>query len=451
MQLKGKKVVVVGLARSGVAVAQFLVQRGAKVTVTDLKSKADLQSYVKLLEPYKKIKFELGRHPIKVLLASDYFIVSPGVPVNSPLLEHARKKQIKIMSEIELAFQFIKEPIIAVTGTNGKTTTTMMVGQMLQNAKKKVFVGGNIGNALINRCLTKESFDYVVAEVSSFQLETISQFNSKIAAILNLTTDHLDRHGTMEEYRKMKGRLFMNQKSSDYLILNAEDSQVASYANETKSTVLYFSKGSLITNQEGIYFSNNRFVIKSQKWGKEEFLTEKIKLKGDHNKENFMVAVLVAKILKCSHEAIQYTLDNFQCVAHRLEFVKTRGYVEFYNDSKATNVDSVACSLRSFTRPLILIMGGRDKGGNFEILQPLVQEKVKLLILLGEAKERINRAIGDYTETYVLGTLEEAVFMAYQKSRAGDVILFSPGCASFDMFLNYEDRGNKFKDLLRDL
>ncbi|HBQ20743.1 MAG TPA: UDP-N-acetylmuramoyl-L-alanine--D-glutamate ligase [Deltaproteobacteria bacterium] len=450
IQLKGKKIVVVGLARSGVSVAQFLASRGAKVTVTDIKTKTELQPYLKLLGSYKKIKYELGRHPIKTLLSNDIFIVSPGVWITNPLIEQAKKKNKKIMSEIEFAYHFIKEPIVAITGTNGKTTTTMMVGQFLQNAKKKAFVGGNIGNALTNILLTKEEYQYVVSEVSSFQLETIETFHPKIALVLNLTPDHLDRHGSMENYRKIKGRIFENQKGTDYLILNAQDDLIRTYAEETKAKVLYFTKGNLAHGQEGIYYKDNRFYLKTKDWH-EQYLTDQIKLKGDHNKENFMAALLAAKILKCSPESIQQTLNSFQGVAHRLEYVKTRGYVDFYNDSKATNVYSVIRSLESFDKPLILIMGGRDKDANFELLRPLVQKKVKNLILLGEAKEKINRAVGDYTETFIVGTLEEAIFMAYQKSRAGDVILFSPGCASFDMFKNYEHRGDTFKELLRDL
>ena len=451
MILKNKKVVIIGLARSGVAVAQFATQRGAKVTVTDLKTKAELQSYLKLLAPYKKIKYELGRHPLKTLLAADLFVVSPGVPLTNPLIEQAVKKNKKIMSELEFAFQFITVPIIAVTGTNGKTTTTMMIGEMLKNAKKKVFVGGNIGNALTNMLLSKEKVQVAVAEVSSFQLEHIESFQPKVALILNVTPDHLDRHGSMENYRKVKGRIFQNQRATYVLILNADDELVKTYALESKSRVYFFGKGGLSEGQEGVYYKEGRFYLKTKDLGREQYVTDQVKVKGDHNKENFMASLLAAKILKCSPEAIQTTLNTFQSVPHRLEYVKTRGYVEFYNDSKATNPYSVMRSLESFTKPLILIMGGRDKGCEFEILRPLIQQKVKNLILLGEAKEKINRAIGDYTETFLVGTLEEALFMAYQKSSAGDVILFSPGCSSFDMFKNYEDRGDRFKELLRDL
>ena len=451
MILKNKKGVVIGLARSGVAVAQFASLRGAKVTVTDLKPKSELQSSLKLLAPYKKIKYELGRHPLKTLLVADFFVVSPGVPLTNPLIEQALKKNKKVMSEIEFAFQFISVPLVAVTGTNGKTTTTMMIGEMLKNTKKSVFVGGNIGNALTNMLLSKEKYQIAVAEVSSFQLEHVEHFQPKIALILNLTPDHLDRHGSMENYRKIKGRIFQNQRATDVLILNADDDLVKTYAAETRSKVYFFGKGGLSEGQEGVYYKDGRFYLKTKDLGREQYVTDQVKVKGYHNKENFMASLLAAKLLKCSSEAIQTTLNTFQGVPHRLEYVKTRGYVEFYNDSKATNPCSVMCSLESFDRPLILIMGGRDKGCEFEILRPLIQQKVKTLILLGEAKEKINRAIGDYTETFLVGTLEEALFMAYQKSRAGDVILFSPGCSSFDMFKNYEDRGDRFKELLRDL
>jgi UDP-N-acetylmuramoylalanine--D-glutamate ligase len=342
-------------------------------------------------------------------------------------------------------------PIIAITGTNGKTTTTLMIGQMFKNAGKNAFVGGNVGNALTNLLLSREKYQCVVCEVSSFQLETIKKFKPNVAIILNLTADHLDRHGSMESYKAFKGRIFENQTSADYLILNADDPLLASYGEQAKSRVLYFKKCPPSRSPQGICYEEPYFYLASKQVGKGQFRTDKIQILGTHNRENFMAAILAAKIFKCSNEAIQRTLDTFEGVPHRLEYVKTRGYVDFYNDSKATNVDSVIRSLESFQKPLILIMGGRDKGGNFEVLRPLIQKKVKILILMGEAKEKINRAIGDYTETFVIGTLEEAVFMAYQKSRRGDVILFSPGCASFDEFKNYEERGNRFKGLLRDL
>ena len=451
MHLKGKKIVVVGLARTGVAVAKFASERGAIVTVTDMKTKSELHEAVKQLVPYRKIKYELGRHQIKTFLASDLIVVSPGVPLNIEPLVEAKNKNKEIISELEFACRFIRIPMIAITGTNGKTTTTLMTGQMFKNAGKNAFVGGNVGNALTNLLLSRESYQYVVCEVSSFQLETIKKFKPNVAIILNLTADHLDRHGTMESYKAFKGRIFENQTSADYLILNADDPLLAGYASLAKSRVLYFKKCAPSQSPEGICYEEPYFYLGSKYTGKRQFRTDKIQILGAHNKENFMAAILAAKIFKCSDEAIQRTLDTFEGVPHRLEYVKTCGYVDFYNDSKATNVDSVIRSLESFQKPLILILGGRDKGGNFEVLRPLIQKKVKILILMGEAKEKINRAIGDYTETFVVGTLEEAVFMSYQKSRRGDVILFSPGCASFDEFKNYEDRGNRFKGLLRDL
>lgn len=451
LQLKNKKICVVGLARTGVAVARFLSEKGAKVTVTDMKTKTQLAEFLKPLSAYKKIKYELGRHPFQLFLSSDLIVVSPGVPIHIPPLSKAREQKVSALSELEFASRFIKQPMVAITGTNGKTTTTMIVGQLLKNAKKSVFVGGNIGNALTHVLLSKEKYQYVVSEVSSFQLELIEKFHPKVAVILNLTPDHLDRHQTMEHYKAIKGRIFENQTYTDTLILNANDPLLQSYSQQAKSQILYFKIGKLDPHQEGIYYENNRFYVKTKKFGKEEFRTDQLKVKGNHNKENFMASILVAKTLKCPSQVIQHTLNTFEGVAHRLEYVKTRGYVQFFNDSKATNIDSVKCALESFEKPLILIMGGRDKGAPFEELRPMIQRKVKILILMGEAKERINRALGDYTETFVVGTLEEAVFMAYQKSRAGDIVLFSPGCASFDEFKNYEERGARFKDLLRDL
>lgn len=451
MQLKEKKILVVGLARTGVAVSKFAMERGALVTVTDMKTKTELEASLKQLAGYKKIKYELGNHSIKTFLSHDLIIVSPGVPLTIEPLVEAKNKNKEILSELEFAFRFIRIPIAAITGTNGKTTTTMILGQMFKNAGKEAFVGGNVGNALSNLLLSREKYQYVVCEVSSFQLETIKKFKPRVSVILNLTPDHLDRHGSMEAYKAFKGRIFENQTSEDTLILNGDDPLLQSFALLAKSKVLYFKKKAPSEAFQGIYYEEPYFHLKSKLLGGAKFRADKIRILGMHNKENFMAAILAAKIFKCPNAAIQQTLDTFEGVAHRLEYVKTRGYVDFYNDSKATNVDSVICSLESFQKPLILIMGGRDKGGNFEVLRPLIQKKVKTLILMGEAKEKINRAIGDYTETFVVGTLEEAVFMAYQKSRRGDVILFSPGCASFDEFKNYEERGNRFKELLRDL
>jgi len=451
LRLKGKKVLVVGLARTGVSVAQLLSQRGAVVFVTDLRNKTELYGPLKVLSKYKRIKYDLGRHTQKGFLSVDLIVVSPGVPSNSPHLEKARKKGVEIMSELEFAFNLISQPIIAVTGTNGKTTTTMMIGNMFKHAKKNVFVGGNIGNPLTNVLLSREKYQYIIAEVSSFQLEIIKNFQAKVAVVLNISSDHLDRHETMDQYRTIKSRIFQNQKKTDLLILNANDPLVTTFGDEAKSKVFYFKVGKLNPDQEGIYYEEGKFHLRSGKLGKVTFNARNMKIRGDHNRENFMAALLVAKILKCKDAALQTAIDSFGGVPHRLEYVQTRAYVDFYNDSKATNVDAVKRAVMSFQKPLIVIMGGRDKGSPFEELRSIIQKKVKILIILGEAKERINRAIGDYTETFVVGTLEEAVYMAYQKSRAGDVILFTPGCTSFDEFKDYADRGDHFKLLLKEL
>jgi len=451
MQLKNKRVLIVGFARTGVSLAKYVAGRGAKVTITDLKSRKQLEKNLKALGSLKKITYELGRHPVKTFLNSDMVIMSPGVPLNLPPLEKALNKKIPVMSELEFTCRIVKQPIIAITGTNGKTTTTMMIGHMLKRAKKSAFVGGNIGNALVNVLLSKEKYKYVVAEVSSFQLELIQKFNAKIAAILNISPDHMDRHSDWETYQKIKSRIFETQKATDYLILNDDDGWLRGHAQKAKSRIHYFKIGKFESRREGIYLKDNKFYLTTKQLGREQFKAENMKVRGNHNKQNMMVAVLIAKILKCNSTAIQQAIDTFEGVPHRLEFVKTRGYVDFYNDSKATNIDAVRRALESFSKPLILIMGGRDKGAPFEDLRSIIQMKVKILILMGESKSTINRALGDYTETFIVGTLDEATFMAYQKSRAGDVVLFSPGCSSFDEFKNYEERGERFKDLLRDL
>ncbi len=453
---KGKKILVVGLGRSGLAVCKYLVKQGARVTVTDLKQKHELKDAVKALGDLK-IEMDLGRHNPQLFIEAELIIVSPGVPLNIKPLEDARLKSIPITSEIEMAARLLKEPLIGVTGTNGKTTTTHLIREMFMADKKPIFAGGNIGTPLLEYFNGDEKVDYVVAELSSFQLETIEKLVPAVAVFTNITPDHLDRYADMTSYITAKKKLLTAAERNSYVVINYDDTVVSQFARDTQAKVLYFTKqnplsigGEFAERFQGAYFIPGSGQVIAKFSGKEEsYELKRLKIFGDHNKENLMAAICAARALGVRPTAIQTVIDTFPGVEHRLEFVRKRDGVYFFNDSKATNVNSVIKSLMAFKNsPIILIAGGKDKDGDFAPLAGLVKEKCKLLILVGEAKEKINRAIGDYVETYLVGTFEEAVLLAYQKSRNGDIILLSPGCASFDMFRNYEERGEYFKKLV---
>ncbi|MBI2026820.1 MAG: UDP-N-acetylmuramoyl-L-alanine--D-glutamate ligase [Deltaproteobacteria bacterium] len=448
MNLKGKEVLVVGCGMTGVSVAKFLAGEKAKVTLTDSKSKLELRHLLDPLEKYK-IRYDLGSYVQKRFLDSDLIVVSPGVPLDLEPLKAAIDKGIEVISEIELAFRFIRKPIIAVTGTNGKTTTSHLIASMIQNDGSSVYLCGNVGKPLIDYCIEKSKAQYIVCEVSSFQLETCQTFRPKVAVLLNVTEDHLDRHDSLAEYRAIKGLIFENQTEADYAVLNADDALTAQLAPDISSQVFYFSKYPL--SGQGTYYQERKLHFTSRDFGKKQIKPDEMQLKGIHNLENVMAATTAAFILKISKQAVQKTINEFKGLEHRFEFVSRKNRVNFYNDSKGTNVDCIRRILQCFTKPVILIAGGRDKGGNFSDLKDTIKQKVKILILMGEAKEKINRVLGDTTETYVVGTLDEAVLYAYQKSRFGDNIVFCPGCSSFDMFENYAARGDAFKKIVFNL
>lgn len=452
---KGMKALVVGLGRSGVSATKLLVKKGIKTTVTDEKNKTDLKDELDALEGVNFIP-ELGKHVLKTFCEQDFIVVSPGVRLDIKPLQQADKAKIPIMSEIELAAQFISEPIIAVTGTNGKTTTSHLISEMIQAGGKTVFLGGNVGTPLSEYALRRDKADWVVAEVSSFQLDTSFEFKPHVAVFLNVAPDHLDRYATYDDYANSKYKLKNNMTEEDYVIVNMRDQKLMTAMAGVKSKQLYFSSDSL--NQmpphyaekfQGLYLDPvNTMHLKAARWKDHSFPLEGTHLRGLHNRENIMAATLAAKLAGVSNESIQKTVANFNPLPHRMEFVAKKNQVAFYNDSKGTNVASLQRSLESFREPVILIAGGRDKGEDYGVLSRTIRSRVKNLILVGEAKEKINRAVGDYSETFLVGTFEEAVYLAYQKSRSGDVVLLSPGCASQDMFKNYEERGNYFKKIV---
>jgi UDP-N-acetylmuramoylalanine--D-glutamate ligase len=447
MPLAGKRALVVGLRRTGVAVARFLHAQGADVIVTDKASATELREQLDLLTD-PAIRTELGEHRPEIFQQADLIVVSPGVPHTLEPLAAARDRGVPVIGEIELAARFIREPILAVTGTNGKTTTTELVGQMLQQSGLRVFVGGNIGNPLIGCVAQGEAVDVVVAEISSFQLDTTETFRAQVAVLLNITADHLDRYPDFEAYTASKFRIFENQQPADVAVINLADPVIRRLAHRIKSRKLVF--GSPTATDEGAVLETDRITIRMvhRRTGHDEVgevdLTE-FRLRGRHNRENACAACLAALAAGATWEGIQAAVNSFQPTAHRIEFVARIDGVSYYNDSKATNVDAVARALESFPHPVVLIMGGRDKGGDFRALTEHVRRHAKHLILTGEAAEQIYTVLGHQLPSRLAPSMPEAVRTAHELAVAGDDVLLSPGCASFDRYTNYAERGEDFR------
>jgi UDP-N-acetylmuramoylalanine--D-glutamate ligase len=445
MDLKGKKIVVVGLARTGVAVARFLAERGALVTVTDMKDEAALAPYLEKLEGLH-INRELGRHEEYSFLTADLIVVSPGVPMEIAPILLARARKRRVISEIELASCFIDAPMVAITGTNGKTTTTTLTGEIFRACGFNTFVGGNIGNPLIDLVSSGSKVERVVAELSSFQLEGIISFHPRVAVLLNITEDHLDRYSSFREYVDAKARVFENLTRSDFAVLNMDDPLVAAYAGKVRGRAVPMSRREELP--QGIFYRDGNITFRWE--GREErFPTAGYRLKGVHNLDNIMAALAATLLLGCDAPRAQKAVEEFPGLPHRMELVATINGIPWYNDSKGTNVGSVVKSLESFDSGVTLIAGGRDKGGDYAPLAELLKERVAHMILIGESKEKIRSALGHLTDTRLADSLEEAVELAHTLTTSGGVVLFSPACSSFDMFRNYEERGERFASLAR--
>jgi len=442
VDLAGKKILVVGLARTGIATAQFLHAKGSLVTTTEVKPREEMKEAAQELKGMD-ISTEWNGHQTETFLKQDIIVVSPGVDLNIKPIQKAIQHGVRVISEIELAYHFIHVPIIAVTGTNGKTTTTLLIGEMLKEDGKKVGVGGNVGEPLILFADGKERWEVLVVEISSFQLEAIKDFRAGISILLNITEDHLDRYPSYDDYIGAKMRIFANQNSRDLAILNRDDPVVMRQRERVKAKKVLFSLREKLN--EGASFNGQTITLEFEGIG-EEYSLARSPLKGIHNVENMMAALTAARIFGCSKKAIQDTLNRFEGLEHRLEFVREIEGIRFYNDSKGTNVGSVVKSLQSFTEPVILIAGGKDKNGDLSPLRELIRKRVRHLILIGEAKERMNRELGRLTDTNMVKSLEEAVLLARKKAAGGQVILFSPACSSFDMFKDYKERGKVFKE-----
>lgn len=439
MELKNRNILVVGLAKTGVACARFLASRGARVTVSDMRSEAQLTAQLAELAGFA-IRQELERHEQATFLGSDLIVVSPGVPMDLPPLIQAQQAGVEIISEIELAARFIDAPLAAITGTNGKTTTTTLLGTIFKHNGYHTFVGGNIGNPLIELAESHQIVDQVVAEISSFQLEWITTFRPTVAALLNLSEDHLDRYPSYQAYIDAKLRIFENQTADDFAVLNRDDQLVWEQAGKLAAQVFPFSR--TMELEEGIFHRDG--VITYRHNGHEEcFPTAAIRLQGVHNLENIMAAMACALLLGCRPDQTFETVLCFEALHHRMEFVREVAGVRYYEDSKATNVGSVQKALESFEE-ITLIAGGKDKGGSYAPLVPMIAQRVRHLILIGEAAERMQIELGSLTDTHQAASLEEAVRLASEITAPGGTVLMSPACSSFDMFRDYEERAQRF-------
>ncbi len=447
LELKGKKVLVVGLGKSGLAAALFLRRRGAQVTVSDVRSAEALgRDIPALLE--EGIMVEAGGHGLLTFRRQDLIVVSPGVPLDTPELVQTRNLGLPIIGELELAARFLKGRILAITGSNGKTTTTTLTGEILEEGGLNTLVGGNIGVPVVS--LIDESADdaWSVLEVSSFQLESTEEFRPAIAVILNITPDHLDRHGNFENYARAKERIFARQQSTDFLVLNADNARTAEAATRAPSQVYWFSLER--TLRRGAWIEGGHVVFRSAPDAQVEQVMplSKIPLKGEHNVENVLAAVCAARLAGVPSDAIARAIEKFHAVEHRLEFVATVHGVDFYNDSKATNVDATEKAVAAFPSGIHLILGGKDKGSDYTTLAPLLRERVRAVYTIGVAAEKIESQLRGVVSIHSCGTLDVAVNAAAAAAHPGEIVLLAPACSSFDQFENYEHRGRVFKDLV---
>ena len=461
MELVGARVTVMGLARSGVAACRLLQAAGARVTVADRKEPAELASVLGGID-CDHVGITVGAKYESSLDEADLVVISPGIPYRLAPLEAVRRRGVKVISELELASQFFRSPLLAITGTNGKSTTVTLIGKCLVESGKRTFVGGNLGTALSDAAMEDlragqagmpSPFDYLVVEVSSFQLETIDRFHPWIAALLNVTVDHQDRYESLDEYIAAKQRIFENQTASDFALFNLDDDRVAALRHHVRATRLGFTSGATIgaDMHGGTYLEGDKIVTTVTGVRQEICHRNEIRIIGNHNVGNVMAAVTYAVLCGCPLDAIRRVLATFPGLEHALEIVRERRGVRFVNDSKGTNVDATLKALESIDQPIWLIAGGRDKGGDFSRLAQAVDRRVKHVMLIGEASPLLRQAWEGVATMTEVATLREAVDLAAQGALSGEVVLLSPACASFDMFADYQDRGRQFKALVHAL
>lgn len=442
--LKDKKVLVVGVAKSGIAAAEFLVKKGAEVILNDIKNEKDLANVLDKID--FKVDIKLGVCADEFVKDSDLIVVSPGVPTDLNFVTIARQNNIKVISEVELAYLFSKAPIIGITGTNGKTTTTSLVGELFKKSGRGTVVVGNIGLPMTSQVDKVTAEDVIVAELSSFQLETIEKFKPKVSAVLNFTPDHLNRHKTFENYVEAKCRIFENQDENDYVVLNYDDEGVRKIKDKVKAQILWFSKTEGI--ERGAYCKEGKIFIRNNR--QEIFIAnrEDIFIPGDHNLENALAGVCMAWVMGVKPEDIAYVLKNFKGVEHRIEFVDEIDGIRYINDSKGTNVDAAIKAIQAMKAPTVLIAGGYDKGVEFDELIKSFTPEIKHLILMGVTANKIEDTARKYNFVNItkVKDMHEAVVEATKLLSGFGNVLLSPACASWDMFKSFEHRGDVFKE-----
>lgn len=451
MNVSGKKILVIGAARSGIACARFLTARGAVVALNDAQP-LEKWSAAALALKSEGVGCLGGEVPGWLLDQLDLVVISPGVPSKAVPLRYAERAGVEVIGEVELASRFLKGRIVAITGSNGKTTTTSLIAVLLKDAGLPTLVGGNIGTPLISLVENSRADGWTVVEMSSFQLETIKQFHPTVAAVLNVTPNHMDRYESFTDYAAAKHRIFMNQDQGDVAILNADDEIVFSWAKGLRAHVTSFSVKREL--EEGLFLRDRELVSRTAGYERVLLNSHEMKLRGLHNVENVLAALAAGLACGAGPDSMRETIRNFEPVEHRLEFVGEVHGVKFYNDSKATSVDATVKALEAFAGDkgkVVLILGGRGKKAPYAPLVPLVRDRVRKLILIGEDADTIERELGNLAPSERASEMAEAVSLSFEAANAGDTVLLAPACASFDMFDSFEHRGRVFKDVVASL
>lgn len=449
MELANKKALVCGMARSGISAAKMLANKGAAVTLQDLKTEDKLNAEDITALKSAGVTLYLGANPDEIVSGFDMLVLSPGIPTDLPFVLKAREAGVEVLGEVELAYRLCKAPVVAITGTNGKTTTTTLVGEIMQNFNNDTFVVGNIGTPFSDYVDDIKDTSCVVAEMSSFQLETIKEFHPKVSAVLNITPDHLNRHKTLENYIAAKERVFENQTEGDYTILNYNDPATRDMAKRTKAKVIYFSLDKRLDG--GIYSDEKSIYIDCMGYSEKVVDIDELNILGGHNVENAMAAIGCAVCAGASLEVVRKTLKEFKAVEHRIEYSGTVNGVDYYNDSKGTNPDASIKAVLAMKKPICLIAGGYDKGSDFDEWVSYFDGRVKYVAVLGAVKEQLKASLdkAGFTNYEIAQTFEDAFNMCKNHAAEGDCVLLSPACASWDMFDSYEQRGEIFKELVK--
>nr|WP_296043871.1 UDP-N-acetylmuramoyl-L-alanine--D-glutamate ligase [uncultured Blautia sp.] len=451
MNLQGKKVLVFGSGKSGIGAADLLEQTGATPVIYDGNEKIDKEAVLHKIPHHSRTEVYAGKLPKEVQDSLDLVVLSPGVPTDIPMVRAFYEQGLPVWGEVELAYRTGKGRVLAITGTNGKTTTTALLGKIMKDAEDSVFVVGNIGTPYTSKALEMKDNTTTVAEISSFQLETIEEFAPAVSAILNITEDHLNRHHTMEEYIRVKELIVKNQTADNYCVLNYEDPVLREFGKNIVPKTVYFSSERVL--EQGIYLDGDQIILKTEKEEIPVVHTGDLKLLGKHNFENVMAAVAMAYYAGVSIDSIRRSICEFTAVEHRIEYVTEKNGVAYYNDSKGTNPDAAIKGIQAMNRPTLLIGGGYDKGSSYDEWLNAFDGKVRYLVLIGQTRDKIREAAErlGVCPCILCENLEEAVKICAEKAEPGDAVLLSPACASWGQFDNYEQRGDMFKEYVRNL